>query len=82
MAVHSPSYPQPFTLTDSYPRQPFQEVYSDSGSSSSNRSSPSFQDPHVPSRDSFRHRRSHLEGVELQDMEYDAPSGRHRKSSS
>ncbi|XP_041926269.1 protein patched homolog 1 isoform X1 [Alosa sapidissima] len=85
VAVHSPSYPQPFTLSDSYPRQPFQEAYSDSSSSSgsgSRHGSPSFQDPHVPSRDSYRHRRSHLEGMELQDMEYDAPSGRHRKSSS
>ncbi|XP_031440813.1 protein patched homolog 1 [Clupea harengus] len=79
VAVHSPSYPQPFTLPDSYPRQPFQETYSDSSSSGG---SPSFQDPHVPSRDSVRHRRSHLEGMELQDMEYDAPSGRHRDASS
>ncbi|XP_063042275.1 protein patched homolog 1 isoform X2 [Engraulis encrasicolus] len=76
---------------------------SDSGSSSDGASGPSSQDPHVPSRESHsssRHRRQHQhhhhhhphhhhanEGVELEDMEYQASSataaaGPHRKSSS
>ncbi|XP_030628941.1 protein patched homolog 1 [Chanos chanos] len=68
MPSHSPAYQYP--SNNSYHTS--EDVYPN----------PHFQDPHVPLDESFDNRDCKLEGMELQDLEYDTPSDHHRRPSS